>query len=281
MEVVLLGTGAADGWPNPFCRCTSCGEARRLGVVRGQTCALVDDELLIDCGPEAPGAAVRLGRTLASVRHLLITHAHADHLGPQALLYRSWVPGAGGLEVVGPADALEVCRPWVGPDDPVRFVPVVAGDRLIVGGYDVRVLPARHRVFRDGDAVLYDLTGPDGARLLWATDTGPWDEDWFAAVRDARYDAVFMEQTLGDREELSPVHLGLSRFADLLARLRGVGAVVDETEVVAVHLGHHNPAPDVLAARLHGLGARAGVDGEVVCCGRDQRTPGDRDLDSR
>ena len=48
MEVVLLGTGAADGWPNPFCRCGSCGGARRLGVVRGQTSALVDDELLID-----------------------------------------------------------------------------------------------------------------------------------------------------------------------------------------------------------------------------------------
>ena len=111
MEVVLLGTGAADGWPNPFCRCGSCGEARRLGVVRGQTSALVDDELLIDCGPEAPSSAVRLGRTLASVRHLLITHAHADHLAPQALLFRSWIPDAGLLEVFGTADALDSCRP--------------------------------------------------------------------------------------------------------------------------------------------------------------------------
>ena len=75
MEVVLLGTGAADGWPNPFCRCASCEDARRCGVLRGQTSALVDDELLIDCGPEAPGATSRLGRTLAGVGHLLITHA--------------------------------------------------------------------------------------------------------------------------------------------------------------------------------------------------------------
>ncbi|MGN7226353.1 MBL fold metallo-hydrolase [Dietzia maris] len=264
MEVVLLGTGAADGWPNPFCRCPSCEEARRLGVVRGQTSALVDDELLIDCGPEAPGSAVRLGRSLAGVRHLLVTHAHADHLGPQVLLFRSWVPAAGELEVVGPADALDACRPWVGPDDPVRFVPVTAGDRIRVGAYDVRVLPARHRVFREGDAVLYDVTGPGGARLLWASDTGPWDTDWFETVRGARYDAVFLEETLGEREELSGYHLGLSRFAELLARLRDVGAVDEASEVVAVHLGHHNPTPEDLSRRLAALGARMGDDGEVI-----------------
>ncbi|USX45739.1 MBL fold metallo-hydrolase [Dietzia kunjamensis] len=271
MEVVLLGTGAADGWPNPFCRCPSCEEARRLGVVRGQTSALVDDELLIDCGPEAPGSAVRLGRSLAGVRHLLVTHAHADHLGPQVLLFRSWVPTAGELEVVGPADALDTCRPWVGPDDPVRFVPVAAGDRLRVGAYDVRVLPARHRVFRDGDAVLYDVTGPGGARLLWASDTGPWDDEWFTALRGARYDAVFLEETLGDREEISPAHLGLDRFGAMLRRLRDVGAVDERTDVVAVHLGHHNPPPDELAARLCEHGARAGVDGELVRCGEAPR----------
>ena len=36
------------------------------------------------------------------------------------------------------------------------------------------------------------------------------------------------------------------------------------TEVVAVHLGHHNPGPDELDRSLAALGARAGDDGEVV-----------------
>ena len=264
MEVVLLGSGAADGWPNPFCRCGSCEDARSRGVVRGQSAALVDDDVLIDCGPEVPRAAVALGRSLASVRHLLLTHAHSDHLGPQVLLFRAWVPDLGELEVVGPADALDVCRPWVGPDDPVRFVPVAAGDRLMVGGYDVRVLPARHQVFSDGDAVLYDLTGPGGSRLLWASDTGPWDDDWFAAVAGARFDAVFPEETLGNQEHISDAHLGLPRFGEMLRRLREVDAVTAATEVVAVHLGHHNPPLEELDRRLAELGARAGHDGEVL-----------------
>src|SRR5699024_2135100 len=104
----------------------------------------------------------------------------------------------------------------------------------------------------------------DDARLLWATDTGPWDPNWFEAVRGARFDAVFLEETLGHREEISASHLGLPRFGAMLDRLREVGAVDGATEVVAVHLGHHNPPPDELDRHLAALGARAGADGEVV-----------------
>ena len=269
MEVVLLGTGAADGWPNPFCTCASCADAARRGEIRGQTAALVDDVLMLDCGPEAPRAAVRHGRSLAKVRHILLTHAHADHLGPQALLFRSWVAAGVELDVVGPADALDTCRPWAGPDDPVRFVPVEAGDALTVGEYSVRVLPARHKVFRDGDAVLYDVTGPGGSRLLWACDTGMWPAEWFEVVRDARFDAVFLEETFGDCSELSEGHLGLPEFGAMVAGLRGAGAVTENTDVVAVHLGHHNPPIDGLRNQLQQLNARPGRDGEVVHVGED------------
>ena len=80
MEVVLLGTGSAEGWPNPFCTCGSCRWLQSRGEGRGQSAALVDDVLLLDCGPESARAAVRAGRALHGVRHLLVTHAHPDHL---------------------------------------------------------------------------------------------------------------------------------------------------------------------------------------------------------
>ncbi|NKY34608.1 bifunctional adenosylcobinamide kinase/adenosylcobinamide-phosphate guanylyltransferase [Nocardia speluncae] len=278
MEIVLLGTGAADGWPSPFCRCESCRDAAARGQIRGQTAALVDDVLLLDCGPEAPRAALRLGRTLAGVRHILLTHGHPDHLGPQALLFRSWIDTGHELEVIGPATALDACRSWVGPDDPVRFLPVRAGDRLSAGPYEVTVLPARHRVFHDGDTVLYDLTAPDGARMLWACDTGPWPASWFDAVRDAAYDAVFLEETFGDRSELSGQHLGLPEFAGLLTGLRDAAAVTAATDVVAVHLGHHNPPIDELERRLRIHGARPGSDGEILHVGAPPRPAAHRTL---
>ncbi|MFZ2174217.1 MAG: bifunctional adenosylcobinamide kinase/adenosylcobinamide-phosphate guanylyltransferase [Rhodococcus sp. (in: high G+C Gram-positive bacteria)] len=276
MELLLLGTGAADGWPNPFCTCASCTDALQRGEIRGQTAGLIDDVLMLDCGPEAPYAALRRGRTLAGVRHILLTHAHADHLGAQALLFRSWVSAGFPLDVVGPVDALDACREWVGSDDPVRFVPVAAGDRVRVGEYRVQVLPARHKVYRDGDSVLYAVTGPNGQRLLWACDTGPLPEPWFQAVRDADFDAVLIEETFGDRTGLGSSHLGLASFAETVATLRHVGAVTDRTEVVAVHLGHHNPPIAELERRLAACGARAAEDGEVIRLG--EKAPGHRTL---
>ncbi|WP_182346671.1 bifunctional adenosylcobinamide kinase/adenosylcobinamide-phosphate guanylyltransferase [Tomitella gaofuii] len=269
-EVVLLGSGAADGWPNPFCECASCLAAAGSGRIRGQTSALVDGRLLLDCGPETPRSAVRAGRSLAGVRHLLLTHSHPDHLGPAALLFRHWAGRREPLDVVGPADVVAQCRPWAAPDDPVRFIEVAAGDEAVLGErdgarYRVRVLAADHAVWKAGDAVLYDVAR-EGAvgRILWATDTGPLPDPTARALAGARFDAVFLDETFGDRTDLEGGHLNLATFPRVLAELRRRGAVVEGTQVVAVHLSHHNPPPDELDRRLRPWGVRAGEDGMVV-----------------
>ena len=79
MRIHLLGTGSADGWPNPFCHCASCEAERAAGRSRTSSAALVDGDLLIDPGPTATNAATRAGIGLATVAHVLITHGHPDH----------------------------------------------------------------------------------------------------------------------------------------------------------------------------------------------------------
>lgn len=272
MEVLLLGSGGADGWPNPFCGCASCAAAAAAGVVRGQTAALVDETLMLDCGPEAPRAAVRAGRTLAQVRHILFTHGHPDHVGPAALLFRHWAGRAEPLDLVGPKEALDQCRDWVGPADPVRFVEVTPGDSVTLsserGDYLVRVLEAAHPSVLGGGAVLYDVSGlshPAGPRrVLWATDTGPLPDATHAAIAGAGFDAVFLEETFGNLRGHPGGHHDLETFPRTLARLRASGAATATTEVVAVHLSHHNPPPMELAETLRGWGARAGEDGDMV-----------------
>ena len=43
MEVLLLGTGAADGIPNVFCDCRTCTDYRDRGELRTPTSVLIDD----------------------------------------------------------------------------------------------------------------------------------------------------------------------------------------------------------------------------------------------
>ena len=256
MSIHVLGTGSADGWPNPFCTCPSCGAERAAGRVRGQTAALVDS-FLLDCGPETPRLAERAGVGLAGVRHVLLTHDHPDHTAPAFLLYRSWVTDPDRpLDVVGPPSVVAGCRPWLAPDTHVRFHEVAAGDVLELGEGTVRVLAGDH----DPETVLYDLTAPSG-RVLYATDTGPLPEATVAAARDAAYDVVLLEETFGDHGAHGTRHLDLVSFATQLRRLREVGAVTPATDVVAVHLSHHNPPTPELSRRLADWGAQVVADG--------------------
>ncbi|WP_163547377.1 bifunctional adenosylcobinamide kinase/adenosylcobinamide-phosphate guanylyltransferase [Candidatus Frankia nodulisporulans] len=303
MRLRLLGTGSADGWPNPWCDCASCTWARGGGVVRGQTAILVDDVLLVDCGPDVPRAAARFGVRLSGLRHLLVGHAHPDHLGPESLMWRSWSTAAGRpLDVVAPPAALEVCRAflarWEGSDpdregNPLRFLEAVpagpaepdrtgeAGGTGTAGGtlwlgeagarYEVRPLAAHHGDASIGPAVLYDITAPDGTRLLYGCDTAvPLPASTLDAVVDRAYDVVALEENNGDRPGFGE-HLGLDTFGELVGELRRRGAIHQGTEILAVHLSHRNPPGDELARRLAHVGARAPHDGESL-----DITPGPR-----
>lgn len=258
MDLTVLGTGSADGWPNPFCACASCTTERAVGRLRGQTSVLVDGALLLDCGPETPRAAERAGADLTGLRHVLITHQHPDHCSPAFLLFRSWV-GDAPLDVVGPPEVIAACRMWVAPDSPVSFVTVSPGDRLTLGDYDIGVLDAQH----DGDSALYDVTTPDG-RLFYATDTGPLPSQTVESVRGAAFDVVVMEQTFGDHTSHGTDHLDLATFPEQVRRLREVGAIAANTDLVAVHLSHHNPPTDELGRRLSAWGARVVDDGTRI-----------------
>jgi adenosylcobinamide kinase/adenosylcobinamide-phosphate guanylyltransferase len=264
VRVHLLGTGSADGWPNPFCTCASCADARHTGQVRGQTGALVDDVVLIDCGPEIPAAASRAGIDLTGVRTLLFTHAHPDHVGPALLLFRHWARRVEPLAVYAPERVVDELRQWVAPSDPVVFHVVTAGDTFAFDGYTVHTLPAAHGDATTGEAVLFDLTAPDGRRLLYATDTGPLPDDVVDALRGTSLDLVLLEETFGDHLTHQTRHLDLTTFPDQLRRLRGAGALVDATDVVAVHLSHHNPPTAQLERRLAAWGARVVPDGTLI-----------------
>jgi adenosylcobinamide kinase/adenosylcobinamide-phosphate guanylyltransferase len=218
MEVVLLGTGSADGWPNPFCTCASCNAAHDSGDIRGQTSALVDDQILIDCGPEIPRAAVRLGKRLDQVHTLLFTHSHVDHLGPAALLFRHWAHRPEPLRVIGPKAVIAACLPWVAPTDPVTLTEVSAGDSIEHLGYRIRVLAAAHEGPEIGPAVLYDIGSDEGTRLLYAADTGPLPESTYAQLQGAEFDIALIEETTPNTEPIT------STFGRFPPPSRGCGA---------------------------------------------------------
>ena len=260
MRLVLLGTGSADGWPNPWCGCTSCLDQLPRGR-RAPTSVLVDGRLLLDCGPEAPASAVRFGHSLATVSTVAIGHAHHDHLDPAFLLHRSWVSDT-PLQVIGPSPVIEQVQGWLAAGQTaVRLRTVTAADVVDLPDHRLTALAANHDAF--GEALLY-LVEDGSRRLLYATDTGLLPEATLAALQGVHLDAVLLEETFGTRTDLGSGHLHLAGFGATLAALRAVGAVDSRTRVAAVHLSHHNPPLPALAAELARHGAEVHPDGTAL-----------------
>lgn len=253
VRIQVLGSGAADGWPNPWCSCDSCRAALEQGVVRAQTSVLVDGRLLLDLGPTIGLSAASTGLSLRDVDTVCVTHRHVDHHFAQAWVWRYWAREARPLTVVAPPLVLADASPHL---DELTTHEALPGQVLQVNGFVIRPVDAQH----PEDAVNYDVTAPDGTRLLYGTDTGVLLDDTVEALRDRAFDVVLLELA----GTPIPSHLTLDTWPEQLERLRAVGAITDATDVVAIHVGHDNPPPDELDRRLAALGSRAARDGDVI-----------------
>jgi adenosylcobinamide kinase/adenosylcobinamide-phosphate guanylyltransferase len=269
VRIALLGTGSADGWPNPFCTCASCSAERAVGRTRRPSAALVDGALLIDCGPTTPHLPAPL--LLADVEHVLLTHGHPDHLHPAFLLTRAWAHARHDLHVWGPASAIELCRDWCGPQDPVQLHTVAPGEELHLptrrGAIHVQALPARHG-HGNGDllaseALLYAVRATDGRALLYATDTGPFDPAEIGLPAHV-FDVVLLDATFGNTSDHGTGHLDLQTLPEQIEVLRRHGSIGAATRVYATHLSHHNPPTSALRIELAAMGMELPEDYDVI-----------------
>jgi adenosylcobinamide kinase/adenosylcobinamide-phosphate guanylyltransferase len=136
-----------------------------------------------------------------------------------------------------------------------------------VAGYRLTALPAAHDA--PGGALLCLLTDRAGTRVLYGTDTGPLLGAALDLLPRSPVDAVLLDGTFGTRADLAARgdHLDLAGLGREVARLRAHGTVGPATDVVAIHLSHHNPPEPGLTTALAAQGARPGRDGETVVLG--------------
>ncbi|WP_018752978.1 MBL fold metallo-hydrolase [Paenibacillus sanguinis] len=117
-QLVFIGTGDAMGVPRVYCECKVCMEARSTGLNRRyRSSVAVEGEegaFLIDCGPDWRSGMERRGRRFAE--HILITHAHFDHIGglPEWADACRWLRRRGQLYAPGEVmDTIIRQYPWL------------------------------------------------------------------------------------------------------------------------------------------------------------------------
>ena len=305
MKLTFLGTAAGEGYPGLWCDCKNCRYAREHGGknVRENSCAALDGDVLLDLNMTAFSQARRFGVDLRRARVLLVTHAHEDHFTPQHLYWRRMPAGADALtweqqhdvgaprftrlprlHIAGPRYALSALREkelhggvptaqggggegvWSDEAGDMDFTVVRAGERLTFPDVaDLAVTPVRALHGPEADFTFNYVIERGGKTLLYALDTGGYDDEMRAVLSRFCFDAVVLEGTCGLTRRDPGGHMNAQKDREMVRYLESHGLLRAGARVYLSHLSPHwAPPHDAYAPMMAAEGMTVAYDGLTV-----------------
>ncbi len=282
MRITILGSGGGVGIPNMFCQCANCEAARAAGgrSLRNGPAVLINDDLLVDCGPDVVNSVRQLGLNLSSVQTLAITHRHGDHLDPWFFWARRGVRDTELplLTVYAPQDVLDEVFSFYQShlqldrksfESLTRTIwrPVHAGMMKLAGAYRLNFFPATH-----GEGLLEAvLVGVSDARAAYfhCYDTGPLSEDAWAMLSGHRFDVAALDACIGLQDDYeSAEHMTGPQTVAHAHRMRETGILKPGGAALATHFVHQAAGRhEDLVAYYEPQGLTVAYDGLVLMPG--------------
>jgi phosphoribosyl 1,2-cyclic phosphodiesterase len=253
---------------------------------------LVNDDLLVDYGPDTSAQCIRFGIDLTCVKHLLITHSHGDHLTAFDLEHRKLESRLKGtlepLAVLGNQTSLERLveqmryvlvhqfddnMAVIQPTDE-ETIEEMAGflsmkteaiephQTLDLGRYIVHPVHARHK---EHELSLNYIIDDGSTRFLYGTDTGPWaDSEWeYLDSLGITLDIVALDCTVG--LGIPGGHHSNESFLETKAKLEQRGLLSEGALFYAHHFSHQWNVPyDDVVEIMAPHGVRVTYDGLMV-----------------
>ena len=240
---------------------------------------MINDDLLVDIGPDIASASFEYGLSLAGIGLCLQTHPHEDHLDTGYIISRHADYGtvvSGDLLLVGFGETLNAVDEMVrgtsdygsifdpGTQSVLRLKPISIApfEACIAGNYRVTGYPANHGF--DQGYLLYAIEQGNHA-VFYGTDTSVLSEEaWDHLQRQrTRYDAVVLDHTYGIGFDSRPGdHLASRDVIAHAGRFREAGLLKENGSVYATHLSHEgNLEHDALDEYAKEHGYRVAYDG--------------------
>ena len=296
MKLTFLGTCAGEGYPAIWCQCENCTYAREHGGKnhREYSSAVIDGDVLLDLGMTTFPQAMCFGLDISRVTTLLVTHAHEDHYVPMHIYWgrdNCSVPGnlkrdvadrmaaaccdaPPPLRMMGSRHVLDTIRHIDGEDTPegwhsdrlgLDFVLPREGEETEMGE-DLTVTPLRAIHGPARDYTYNYIIRRGGKTLLYALDTGGYDEDMWEVIRRYRYDCIVLEGTAGlGVHAPNPQHMNTDKLREFFAVFRREGLLAEGAQCILSHMAPHwTPPHDIYAPMMEKEGITVAYDGMTV-----------------
>jgi phosphoribosyl 1,2-cyclic phosphate phosphodiesterase len=236
MQVLLMGTGGADGVPALFGRDRVSQYARQQGGkdMRSRSAALIDGSLKIDLGPDTLSQVHRHRLDAVDWEALIFTHSDRDHLCLSELQYGLF-PFVNNQEFKMRIYANEtVCRLISNfyPHWPMDLHTIASGDTFEELSYTVTCIKALHT---PGEDCLNLIIERDNRKFLYATDTGYYTDEVFDQLAGCGLNALVMECSDGRHKTPYIGHMDIHQMVDAVERLRESGGLAADAQVFSTH----------------------------------------------
>lgn len=274
MKITFLGTAAATSYPLAFCHCNFYNTARERGGkdFRKRSSLVINQDLLIDMGPDVISASFLYGKSTADIRFHLQTHSHSDHFDPQVFSTR--VPDYRGvdtarLQVFASARTLAKMAEMVRKEGYVNnFLEAAEQARMNlevhpvqpyrpfkIGDYEVTAFLSNRDI--TVDSLLWAITENDFS-LFYGTDTDTIPEASWKEFheRNLKFNVVVLDHTYGPDVD-GTGHLNANRFVQQVRRMKREQLLADSARILATHISHEGNPPH---AELSEFAARFGYE---------------------
>lgn len=252
----FLGTGAAEGIPAPFCKCSNCEYARKVGgkEQRLRTCFRLADSIMMDLGADAVVQARKYG-DFSEVNHVLVTHTHEDHLNLHMLMESFWSKDhRDTLHYYFTDKAFEIVEywrnsPWIlkgmvkrfEEEGCVAFHKLEFGKRIEIEGMGFTPFRGNHRGNMKEDSAMYLIELPDGRNLFYGLDSSIYYPETIEALKRYHIDIYISENTMGTYDGTPhPSHMRLEDVKALADILYEQGTLSDKSVLYLTHINHHS-----------------------------------------
>lgn len=243
MNVTLLGTGAAEGCPGLFCRCETCHQSRIVGGknIRSRTSSLIDGVLKIDFPPDTFHQVTAQNIDLCALKALLFTHIHDDHFCGSELQYLGpyfvTAPLPEPLPIYGPPEVIAWLDANLGSKNlPITLHTLTPWKTVCIARYHVTPLPAQHD--HATTCFNYLIEDAKGATLLYASDTGWYEDPTWRYLESADVDGILVECQKGHEDGGYAGHLSIGDVLRMRDRLIASGAFTSNKPCAVTHLSH-------------------------------------------
>lgn len=238
MKITFLGT-AANHIPLGFCNCNNCSLVRKTQgkSIRKSASILVDDDLIIDLGPDIHSSLSMYDKKATKIKYALQTHCHIDHFDTRAILGLIFGEPENVINIIASEVSLKIIKRGfqrninnLANTENLKLLCINSGQSISVGKYCIKAITSTHC----NDCLLYVINYKD-KNIFYATDTALFNEEVFEQLEDIKIDLLILDHTFKFK---NGYHLNNKSFDITINELLNRHIIDEKTKIYATHLSH-------------------------------------------